>query len=158
NYAHVAKLLEDSFFQEEVKEEGVEVELELEIEGPVEIDDSEDTDPTAKEGRIKLKLKIAPNSREPKPAILTLDDQGPLIEPCGDPQEAWVLATMGARIHRPSLRKPVLPQRIFMRRRISQPGGAIIIDASGSMALDETDIIKIIDDSPMATLALYDGN
>jgi hypothetical protein len=107
---------------------------------------------------IKREKGGSTRSRAPKATVCTLDDKGPFTDPCGDPNEGWALATTGSRIYRPALRRPVLPQRIFMKRRPVQPGGAIIIDASGSMRLGADDIIAIIDNAPMATVALYSGN
>jgi hypothetical protein len=67
------------------------------------------------------------------------------------------VGTSGMRIHRPALRKPVLPQRMFLRRARKDPGGTILIDASGSMG-DFRNIKRWCEESPHATLAYYAGN
>lgn len=46
--------------------------------------------------------------------------------------------------------------RIFGRRR-KAPGGTVLVDASGSMALSMEDIEKIITAAPCATVAMYSG-
>jgi hypothetical protein len=66
------------------------------------------------------------------------------------------IATSGPRIHRPALRKPVLPQRLFIRRAAREPGGTILIDASRSMG--SWDIVgEWIKKAPFATVAYYAG-
>lgn len=94
------------------------------------------------------------------PPIVHLDDKGPFVEKCRDePYYELSLATSGARIHRPALRRPVLPQRIFWRRRNTDlKGGSVIIDASGSMAMSTEDILQMMREIPYASVALYNGN
>jgi hypothetical protein len=65
--------------------------------------------------------------------------------------------TSGNRLHRPSLRKPVLPQRLFIKKNPTMPGGAILIDASGSMG-DFDQIAKWCEAAPFGTIAYYAGH
>src|SRR5262249_23523424 len=44
--------------------------------------------------------------------------------------------------------------RVFARRRRTT-GGAVVIDASGSMALNAKDILRIVEHAPGATVAAY---
>jgi hypothetical protein len=67
------------------------------------------------------------------------------------------LATSGARLYRPALRRPILPQRIFIKQTIRDPAGVILIDASGSMGSFEI-VSKWVKRSPFATVAYYAGN
>jgi|SRR5215475_1947504 len=66
-------------------------------------------------------------------------------------------ATSGARLHRPSLRKPVLPQRLFIRRSRQEPQGTILVDASGSMG-DWSQVKRWCEKAPFGTIAYYAGN
>ena len=67
------------------------------------------------------------------------------------------IATSGPRLYRPALRKPVIPNRCFVRRSPQEPGGTILIDASGSMG--NFDYIKgWCERAPFGTIAYYAGN
>jgi hypothetical protein len=66
-------------------------------------------------------------------------------------------ATMGSRMYRPALRRPLLPQRLFIRRTPTEPGGTILIDASGSMG-DFKHITKWLKRAPFGQIAYYAGN
>jgi hypothetical protein len=66
-------------------------------------------------------------------------------------------ATMGSRLHRPSLRRPLLPQRLFIRRTPIEPAGTILIDASGSMGSMDN-IEKWMQHAPFGQIAYYAGN
>lgn len=66
-------------------------------------------------------------------------------------------ATMGSRMYRPALRRPLLPQRLFIRRTPQEPGGTILIDASGSMG-DFSYIEKWAKRAPFGTIAYYAGD
>ena len=66
-------------------------------------------------------------------------------------------ATSGSRLHRPSLRKPILPQRLFVRKTPREAGGTILVDASGSMG-DWNEILQWCEKAPFGTIAYYAGN
>ena len=66
-------------------------------------------------------------------------------------------ATSGSRLHRPSLRKPILPQRLFVRRTPREIQGTILVDASGSMG-DWSQVKKWCEKAPFGTIAYYAGN
>lgn len=66
-------------------------------------------------------------------------------------------STSGPRIHRPALRKPVLPQRIFWKRSPVAPGGAILFDSSGSMSVNDEMLQDCCLRAPAATIAYYFG-
>lgn len=66
-------------------------------------------------------------------------------------------ATMGSRMYRPALRRPLLPQRLFLRRTPVEPGGTILIDASGSMG-DFNEIASWAEKAPFGTIAYYAGD
>ena len=67
------------------------------------------------------------------------------------------LTSMGSRIHRPSLRRPILPQRIFMKRSPQLPGGSVLFDASGSMGVTPQVLLNCCHRAPAATIAFYSG-
>ena len=66
------------------------------------------------------------------------------------------LSASGPRIDRRMLRRPVLPVRCFTRRRPTEPGGTILIDASGSMG-DWEQVQQWCETAPFATVAYYAG-
>jgi hypothetical protein len=80
----------------------------------------------------------------------------PLTEVIPNARIGYRRATSGARIHRPSLRKPILPQRLFMRRAAREAGGTILVDASGSMG-DFSEVTRWIEKAPFGTIAYYAG-
>lgn len=47
--------------------------------------------------------------------------------------------------------------RVF-DQRVKKPGGTVLVDASGSMDLESSDILAILDAAPGATVAFYDGS
>lgn len=62
----------------------------------------------------------------------------------------------GPRLHRPSLRRNPLPQRLFVKKSGRKAGGTILVDASGSMgSFDE--IIPWMEKAPFGTIAYYSG-
>jgi hypothetical protein len=66
------------------------------------------------------------------------------------------LATSGSRLYRPALRRPVLPQRMFVRRAAIEAGGTILIDASGSMGSWDN-VKQWCEKAPFGTIAYYAG-
>lgn len=80
----------------------------------------------------------------------------PHTEPIREAEVGTRVATSGPRIHRPALRRPVLPQRMFVRRSAVEPQGTILIDASGSMG-DFSYVERIAREAPFATVAYYAG-
>lgn len=66
------------------------------------------------------------------------------------------LARSGSRIHRPLLRRPVIPQRLFVRRTPIEAGGTILVDASGSMG-DWDQVRQWCEKAPFGTIAYYAG-
>jgi hypothetical protein len=67
------------------------------------------------------------------------------------------VATSGSRLYRPALRRPILPQRLFVRRSAIEPQGTILIDASGSMG-DWDQVADWVRKAPFAQVAYYAGN
>jgi hypothetical protein len=81
----------------------------------------------------------------------------PKTEHCEGSAIGMRRATMGSRMYRPALRRPLLPQRLFLRRTPVEPGGTILIDASGSMG--SFDVIKQwAEKAPFGTIAYYAGD
>jgi hypothetical protein len=66
------------------------------------------------------------------------------------------LTTSGPRMYRPALRRPVLSGRMFLRRSPSEPGGTVLIDASGSMG-EFSEVERWANAEPFATVAYYAG-
>jgi len=66
------------------------------------------------------------------------------------------LTTSGPRLYRPALRRPIVSPRLFLRRAPVEPGGTILIDASGSMG-DFSQVEKWAEKAPFATVAYYSG-
>lgn len=88
----------------------------------------------------------------PKMEIIHL----PLTEHIREAVVGYRKATSGSRLHRPSLRRPVLPQRLFIRRTPREPQGTILVDASGSMG-DWNEVRKWCELAPFGTIAYYAG-
>jgi hypothetical protein len=89
----------------------------------------------------------------PKMEIIEL----PHTEAIEDAVVGTRIATSGARLYRPALRKPVIPSRCFVRRSPQEPGGTILVDASGSMG--GWDQVKgWCEKSPFGTIAYYAGD
>ena len=80
----------------------------------------------------------------------------PKTERCSAQESGVRLATSGARIYRPALRRPVLPARLFMRNAPIEPAGTILIDASGSMGSFGF-IVEQMRREPGATIAYYNA-
>ena len=80
----------------------------------------------------------------------------PLTERCKAEEDGLRIASSGARIHRPALRRPVLSPRMFVRKSYEEPAGTILVDASGSMGNIDL-IFKLMQREPMATIAYYAG-
>lgn len=80
----------------------------------------------------------------------------PLVEAIPEATAGTAVRTSGTRLYRPALRRPVLPQRMFVRRTPVEPGGTILIDASGSMG-DWDEVKKWCAEAPFATVAYYAG-
>lgn len=80
----------------------------------------------------------------------------PKTEPTSATESGYRRATSGTRMVRHLLRKPVLPQRLFLRRAPVEPAGTILIDASGSMGGFGL-IERTARASPQATVAYYAG-
>lgn len=81
----------------------------------------------------------------------------PHTEHIGEATIGTRIATSGSRLHRPSLRRPVLPQRIFIRRAPIEAGGTILVDASGSMG-DWDNVRQWCEKAPFGTVAYYAGS
>ena len=80
----------------------------------------------------------------------------PLTEVIEAAQVGYRRASSGSRLHRPSLRKPVLPQKLFMKRTPNEPGGTILIDASGSMGSFDQ-VTQWCEKAPFGQIAYYAG-
>jgi len=92
-------------------------------------------------------------SKQPPMAIVNL----PLTEAIPEAKIGYRRATSGSRLHRPSLRKPVLPQKIFKRRTPREAAGTILVDASGSMG-DFNEVTRWLKRAPFGTIAYYAGD
>jgi hypothetical protein len=90
---------------------------------------------------------------QPEMTIIEL----PKTEHCEGSAIGMRRATMGSRMYRPALRRPLLPQRLFLRRTPTEPGGTILIDASGSMGSFDV-ISQWAEKAPFGTIAYYAGN
>jgi hypothetical protein len=77
-------------------------------------------------------------------------------EPVPGAEVGFRVATCGARLYRPALRRLVLPSRCFIKRLPLEPGGTILIDASGSMG-DWEQVVSWCESAPYATVAYYSG-
>jgi hypothetical protein len=99
------------------------------------------------------KKRLAEGSRD-KPAMEIIEL--PHTEAIPEAAYGYRRATSGSRLHRPSLRKPILPQRLFVRRSPQEPHGTILIDASGSMG-DWDEVTKWCELAPFGTIAYYAG-
>lgn len=99
---------------------------------------------------------IAANSareRGPQMEIIEL----PHTERIPEAKIGYRRARSGHRMIRSLLRKPILPQRLFLRRTPRDAAGTILVDASGSMG-DWDEIKKWCEKAPFGTIAYYSGN
>jgi hypothetical protein len=81
----------------------------------------------------------------------------PHTEAIADAVVGTRIASSGPRLHRPALRKLVIPNRCFVRRSPQEPGGTILVDASGSMG-DWKQVKQWCETAPFGTIAYYAGN
>jgi hypothetical protein len=101
------------------------------------------------------KTRKGKGSRPAKPVMEIVDL--PKTERCSAQESGVRLATSGARIYRPALRRPVLPARLFVRNAPIEPAGTILIDASGSMGSFDF-IVEQMRREPGATIAYYNAS
>jgi len=113
----------------------------------------EDGISTTRESGSKIIPANAVRRSGPQMEIIEL----PLTEVIREAVVGYRRATSGSRLHRPSLRKPVLPQRLFVRRTPTRPDGTILVDASGSMG-DWDHVRRWCEKAPFGTIAYYAGN
>lgn len=106
-----------------------------------------------KEAGDKIPAKNGVGDGQPLMEIIEL----PHTEAIPEASRGYRRATSGSRLHRPSLRKPVLPQRLFVRKTPREVGGTILVDASGSMG-DWNQVKKWCEVAPFGTIAYYAGN
>lgn len=118
--------------------------------GYVEVEDT-DIIKRRKGGGERGALLLGPH--QPDMEIIEL----PMTETIDGAEVGMRLATSGPRLYRPALRRPVLPQRMFVRRTPIEPQGAILIDASGSMG-DFDQVTRWVEKAPFATIAYYAGD
>lgn len=91
--------------------------------------------------------------KQPKMDIIELK----LTEIIPEAKRGYRRASSGSRLHRPSIRKPVLPQKLFIRRTPREVAGTILVDASGSMG-DFSQVSDWCKKAPFGTIAYYAGN
>jgi len=110
---------------------------------------------SGEEGKASGKKRPAQDGgiKQPHMDIIEL----PHTETIPDATVGYRRATSGSRLHRPSLRKPVLPQRLFIRRTPHEPHGTILVDASGSMGSWDR-VKEWCELAPFGTIAYYAGN
>jgi hypothetical protein len=106
-------------------------------------------------GRTTKKRGKTPVERNGEPSMEIIEL--PHNESIESATIGYRVSTSGSRLHRPALRRPVLPQRLFVRRSIQEPGGTILIDASGSMG-EWSQVSDWCKKAPFATVAYYAGN
>lgn len=154
-------MLEAAFFGEEMKEEEEKRRAERAAKGESEeekpdktaerSDDfgDEDGDPIEDAEAMRKGL----GHSDPSMDIIEL----PLVEDTHSFERGFRLTTSGSRIYRPALRRPILPQRLFLKQSPIAPGGAILFDASGSMGVDQMMLLDCCRRTPAATVAFYSG-
>jgi hypothetical protein len=114
---------------------------------PPEVPGNDPETPNRKRGRGR-----GGTPARPKMEIIELKHTDPIAEAVVGSR----IATSGPRLYRPALRKLVIPNRCFVRRSPQEPGGTILIDASGSMG--SWDQVKDwCQKAPFGTVAYYAG-
>ena len=105
-------------------------------------------------GDVPTGKKIRPSDSggQPKMDIIEL----PHTEHIAEASVGTRLATSGSRLYRPALRRPILPQRMFVRRAAIEAGGTILVDASGSMGSWDQ-VKEWCEKAPFGTIAYYAG-
>lgn len=100
----------------------------------------------------KVPARSVPNKSPPMDIV-----ELPLTENIPGAKRGYRRASSGSRLHRPSLRKPVLPQRLFLRHTPRKLDGTILVDASGSMGSFEQ-VTRWLKEAPFGTIAYYAGS
>lgn len=156
-----AYMLESAFFAEEMREEEERRKVEArdkgededrekgDEEGEGEKGEGDDEDGEGDEDSLREGLGHSP----PRMDIIEL----PLIEDTFSFERGFRMTTSGSRIYRPALRRPILPQRLFLKQSPIAPGGAILFDASGSMGVSQSMLLDCCRRTPAATVAFYSG-
>lgn len=149
-HEEAAYILEEAFFGMEDKMDGDEKpkpegEGEGEGEGEIEDVDTEggDTPENDFDSRYLAKMEVI---------------ELPLTQPTDHNDKGFRLATSGGRIYRPALRRPLLPQRLFIKTAPVAPGGAVLMDASDSMGVCTKVLLDCCIRAPAASIAVYSGN
>jgi hypothetical protein len=101
--------------------------------------------------------KVPTGKRKGRSGITMKVIELPHVVPVEGASVGTRIATSGARLYRPALRRPIIPTRCFVRRTCIEPQGTILVDASGSMG-DWEQIERLVQSAPFATVAYYSGN
>lgn len=94
-----------------------------------------------------------PSVKGPKMTIVEL----PHVLPTSEAACGVRRVVSGPRLDRRVINRPQLPVRCFLRRQPTEPGGTVLIDASGSMG-DFDEIRQWAAKAPAATVAYYAGS
>ncbi len=164
-----AKLVERVFYPPAKPKD--EEEEEEDVDGDGDGDDFEDDEGKPKprrKGRVKVygKSDSRPEKKKPPPSpmermclgdgrmeIIELEK----VEPTQAADAGFRLATSGARLYRPALRRPILSPRLFLKKAPYDPIGVICFDFSGSMSVDETILNDCCRRAPTAAVGYYEG-
>ena len=115
-----------------------------------------DLPPGTKKGGLKSRMGTeGPGKTKGQPTMEVIEL--PHTEAIEDAVVGTRIATSGPRLHRPALRKPIIPSRCFVRRSPQEPGGTILVDASGSMG-NWDQVRQWCEKSPFGTIAYYAGD
>lgn len=80
------------------------------------------------------------------------------VEPTQSADAGFRLATSGARLYRPALRRPILSPRLFLKKAPYEPIGVICFDSSGSMEVNEEKLSECCRRAPTAVVGYYEGS
>lgn len=100
-------------------------------------------------------VKVLPNNGGTKQPVMEIIEL-PHTVAIPEATIGYRRTTSGSRLHRPSLFKPILPDKIFLRRSPQEPGGTILVDASGSMGSWDR-VKEWCEKAPFGTIAYYSG-
>lgn len=119
-------------------------------------------------GKIRVLGKIDKTpEKKPEPTKkerIFLGDKGRMeiidlekVDPTQSADAGFRLASSGARLYRPALRRPILSPRLFLKKSPYEPVGVICFDSSGSMAVTQQILSDCCQRAPSAVVGYYEG-
>lgn len=80
------------------------------------------------------------------------------VEPTQSADAGFRVASSGARLYRPALRRPILSPRLFLKKSPHDPIGVICFDASSSMGVTQDVLSDCCKRAPTSVVGYYQGH